>query len=74
MVNVSGMMDDNGNVKDHFVSHVYLEVTSRRGGNEVVIMIMKTLHHLNFLDKDDRGYAINILFVWIIVQVNIRMG
>ena len=40
---------------DHLYSHVYKEGTARRGENEVALLVMKTLHHLNWMDLLNSG-------------------
>ena len=41
---------------DHLYSHVYKEGTARRGENEVALLVMKTLHHLNWMDLPKNRY------------------
>ena len=54
MANVAAC-NSHGDVCDHLYYHVYKEGTARRGGNEVASLVMKTLHHLNWMDLPKNG-------------------
>ena len=54
MANVAAC-NSRGDVCDHLYSHVYKEGTARRGGNEVASLVMKTLHHLSWMDLPKNG-------------------
>ncbi len=53
---------DDGQVSEHLHCHVYTEGISKKGANNVVSLIMKTLQKLNLLCKDSVGGELNIIF------------
>ena len=54
-VNVAHCIDTNQIVKDHLYANVYKEGTAKRGGNEVASLVMKSLRHIGFMDKERNG-------------------
>ena len=54
-VNVAHCTDTNQIVKDHLYANVYKEGTAKRGGNEVASLVMKSLRHIGFMDKERNG-------------------
>jgi hypothetical protein len=53
---------DDGWVSEHLHCHVYTEGVGKKGANNVVSVIMKTLQKLNLLCKDSVGGELNIIF------------
>jgi hypothetical protein len=53
---------DDGQVSEHLHCHVYSEGIGKKGANNVVSLIMKTLQKLNLLCKDSVGGELNIIF------------
>jgi hypothetical protein len=52
---------------DHLIGHMYKEGDSKKGGNSVASLLLKTLRHLNIIQFDDEGNPItggelNIVF------------
>ncbi len=53
---------NNGQVNEHLHCHVYTKGIGKKGANNVVSLIMKTLQKLNLLRKDLIGGELNIIF------------
>ncbi len=66
-VNNLGMVDHahiypDGTVGEHMHCHVYTDAVGKKGANNVVTLIMKTLRRLNLLCNDEQGSELNIVF------------
>ena len=53
---------NDGWVSEHLHCHVYHEGVGKKGANNVVLLIMKTLRELQLLRKDSVGGELNIIF------------
>jgi hypothetical protein len=53
---------DHARVSEHLHCHVYTKGVSKKGANNVALLIIKTLQKLNLLHKDSVGGELNIIF------------
>ena len=72
MANVAAC-NSRGEVCDHLYSHVYKEGTARRGGNEVALLVMKTLYHFNWMNMYNNCIYKNLYYVLTIVLVKTKI-
>ena len=49
-------------IKEHMYPYLHHEGVSKKGANNVALLIMKTLQQLNLLCKDSAGGELNIIF------------
>ncbi len=52
----------NGTIGNHMYCNVYHEGIGKKGGTNVVLLIVKTLQDMNILREDDPGGELNIIF------------
>jgi len=53
---------ENGDVREHMHAYVYHEGVGKKGANNVVSIIIKTLRDLNIMREDSIGGELNIIF------------